>query len=79
MFALIKKEEKIGYDYQIIDIPEPKEGEILVKVEKVSVCGSDVNLYKWNEIAKKIAELPFIPGLCNPVKLYYFNNFKVMK
>ena len=62
MFALIKTQETVGYDYTKIDIPIPKSGELLVKVTKVSICGSDINLYKWNEVAKKIAALPFIPG-----------------
>ena len=29
---------------------------------QVALCGSDINLYKWNATARVIAELPFIPG-----------------
>ena len=32
------------------------------KVEKVAICGSDIALYLWNEVAKVIATVPFIPG-----------------
>ena len=28
----------------------------------MSICGSDINLWKWNDTAKVIAALPFIPG-----------------
>ena len=34
----------------------------LFKVEKVAICGSDIALYLWNEVAKVIATVPFIPG-----------------
>ena len=29
---------------------------------QVAICGSDIALYSWNEVAKTIATLPFIPG-----------------
>jgi D-arabinose 1-dehydrogenase-like Zn-dependent alcohol dehydrogenase len=28
----------------------------------VGICGSDINLFKWNDVAKQIAALPFTPG-----------------
>ena len=36
--------------------------EVLLRVEKVSICGSDISLYTWNEMARVIATVPFIPG-----------------
>lgn len=33
-----------------------------MRVEKVSICGSDIPLYKWDAVGQKIAQLPFIPG-----------------
>ncbi|CAH3164262.1 unnamed protein product [Porites evermanni] len=62
MNVLIKEEEKVSYVYKDIPIPQAGEGELLVKVLKVSLCGSDIILYEWNEAAKTIATLPFIPG-----------------
>ena len=32
------------------------------RVEKVAICGSDIALHLWNEVAKVIATVPFIPG-----------------
>ena len=49
MKVLIKEEGKAGYEYKEIPIPEPKEGELLVKVLISSICGSDIALYKWDE------------------------------
>ncbi|KAK3747926.1 hypothetical protein QZH41_008847 [Actinostola sp. cb2023] len=62
MKVLIKEEETAGYIYKDMPIPEPCEGELLVKVLMSSICGSDIALYKWNQVAKAIATLPFIPG-----------------
>lgn len=39
---------------------------------KVAICGSDINLYKWNETAKQIAALPFTPGIFTSRFYYYY-------
>ena len=49
MKVLIKEEEKRSYVYKEIPVPQPGNGELLVKVLKVSICGSDNILYDWNE------------------------------
>jgi len=53
MKALIKRDAKASYELVELPIPKPKEDEILIKVEKVSICGSDIPLYKWDETGKK--------------------------
>jgi len=62
MMALVKENEGEGYGYQQVDIPVPVGDEVLIKVKKVALCGSDINLYVWNATAKVIASLPFTPG-----------------
>jgi len=62
MMAIVKTQGLEGYDYQKISVPEPVDDEVQIKVSKVALCGSDINLYKWNETAKVIASLPFTPG-----------------
>lgn len=46
MKALLKAKAQTSYEYAEVDVPEPKEGEILVKMEWVAICGSDIPLYK---------------------------------
>lgn len=46
MKALVKAKAMVSYEYTDVDVPEPKEGEILVKMEYVAICGSDIPLYK---------------------------------
>lgn len=59
----MKLDESVGYELkQDYPIDEPVADEAQIKVSAVSICGSDINLWKWNETAKVIAALPFIPG-----------------
>ena len=62
MKALIKRTEAESYEYIDIPVPEPEGDEVLIKVDAVSICGSDIALYRWNEVARVIATVPFIPG-----------------
>lgn len=64
MRALRKLENQSeGYTMEEgVDVPEPGEGELLVKSYCVGICGSDMILYKWTKDAATIAERPFIPG-----------------
>ena len=48
MKALVKQNEGQSYDYVDVPIPKPKDGELLVRVNKVAICGSDIALYQWN-------------------------------
>ncbi|XP_014768421.1 L-threonine 3-dehydrogenase [Octopus bimaculoides] len=62
MEALVKTSEKESFEFKTLDLPEPVGDEALIKIEVASLCGSDINLYKWNEVAKLLANIPFTPG-----------------
>ncbi|XP_050392902.1 L-threonine 3-dehydrogenase [Patella vulgata] len=62
MKALVKRNENESYSYEDMPVPQPSEDEVLIKVDSVSICGSDINLYKWNDVARVIATIPFVPG-----------------
>jgi len=50
---------------EITDVPEPsikKDDEVLLKIEKVGVCGSDVHYYETGRIGSQIVKYPFIIG-----------------
>ncbi|GAH64956.1 unnamed protein product, partial [marine sediment metagenome] len=49
----------------LTDVPEPsieKETDVLLKIEKVGICGSDVHYYETGRIGEQIVEYPFIIG-----------------
>ncbi len=48
MKALVKSEEGVSYEYKEVPVPAPVGDELLVKVRKVALCGSDISLYQWN-------------------------------
>ena len=62
MRALVKEKSIEGYELKEIPVPTIEADEILFKVERVAICGSDIALYSWNAVAQTIATLPFIPG-----------------
>ena len=62
MKALVKTREGESYTYSVVPVPEPGEGEALLRVDCVAICGSDIALYRWDAMAKVIATVPFIPG-----------------
>jgi L-iditol 2-dehydrogenase len=43
-------------------IPEPKAGEVLVKLEYVGICGSDLHYYETGRIGNFIVKPPFVLG-----------------
>jgi L-iditol 2-dehydrogenase len=51
---------KIGYTTR--EIPKPKDNEVLVKIQYVGVCGSDLHYYETGRIGDYIVEPPFVLG-----------------
>lgn len=51
---------KMGFEER--DIPTPKEDEVLVKLEYVGICGSDLHYYETGAIGNYIVEPPFVLG-----------------
>lgn len=49
MKALVKDSPVESYVYKDVPVPQPSQGELLVKVKKVALCGTDIQKYKWND------------------------------
>ena len=59
MRALVKKERSAGAELVELRVPEPGEGEVLVRVHAASICGTDLHIYDWNEWAEgRITRVP---------------------
>jgi L-iditol 2-dehydrogenase len=51
---------KMGWEER--DIPQIKHGEVLVKLEYVGICGSDLHYYEHGRIGDFIVKFPFVLG-----------------
>ena len=62
MKALVKRHAKEGIWLE--DMPEPEVGnnDVLVKIKKTAICGTDIHIYNWDEWAQKTIPIPMITG-----------------
>lgn len=42
----VMPEPKAGFELREIEVPEPKNGEVLVEIVQTNICGSDLHLYR---------------------------------
>lgn len=62
MDAIVKGAAAEGLELRQVPVPEPKAGEVLIKVHKTAICGSDVHIYKWNPWAQQHVKPPQVIG-----------------
>lgn len=58
--AVMESIGKMGFEER--DIPRPADNEVLVKLEYVGICGSDLHYYESGRIGNYIVEPPFVLG-----------------
>jgi threonine 3-dehydrogenase len=62
MKALVKKESKAGLWLEEVPVPEFGINDVLIKVLKTSICGTDVHIYNWDAWAQKTIPVPMTVG-----------------
>lgn len=63
MKALMKTEDAVGLTLcDDVAIPVIDSNEVLVKVEKTGICGTDLHIYFWDNWAQKTIKRPMIVG-----------------
>ncbi len=62
MKALVKREAKPGLWLE--DVPEPKIGinDVLIRVDRTGICGTDLHIYKWDAWAQATIPVPMVVG-----------------
>jgi threonine dehydrogenase-like Zn-dependent dehydrogenase len=45
---LVKEKPQSSYELKEVSLPALQGDELLVKVAKVALCGTDISLYQWN-------------------------------
>ncbi|MDP9137023.1 MAG: alcohol dehydrogenase catalytic domain-containing protein, partial [Pseudomonadota bacterium] len=49
MKALVKRHAEKGIWMEQVPVPVPGPNEVLIKLEKTAICGTDLHIYKWDE------------------------------
>ncbi len=53
MDALVKAERGKGLSLTRVPVPVPQKGEVLIKIHKTAICGTDVHIYNWDPWSEK--------------------------
>lgn len=62
MKSIVKKTSGPGLSMESSPKPKIKAHEVLIKVRKTSICGTDVTIHKWDPWAQKNVPVPLIIG-----------------
>lgn len=62
MKALVKKYEKVGLWLEEAPIPEIGIDDVLIKIHKTAICGTDVHIWNWDDWAQKTIPVPMTVG-----------------
>jgi threonine 3-dehydrogenase len=62
MNALVKARSEPGLWLQEVPIPEYGINDVLIRVFKTSICGTDVHIYNWDEWARNTIRVPMAIG-----------------
>jgi len=62
MRALVKTKPGPGLSMEDVPVPEIGPDDVLVRVRKTGVCGTDVHIWNWDEWAAKTVPVPLVIG-----------------
>ena len=62
MKALVKAQAAPGLSLQ--DVPQPKIGinDVLIRIDRTGICGTDMHIYNWDAWAQKTVPVPMAVG-----------------
>ncbi|MXY08725.1 MAG: L-threonine 3-dehydrogenase [Rhodothermaceae bacterium] len=62
MKALVKEKADVGLWMK--DVPEPELGisDVLIKVKRAAICGTDMHIYNWDDWAQNTIPIPMVVG-----------------
>ena len=62
MKALVKASPEKGIWMQDVPIPKVGINDVLIKIKKTAVCGTDLHIYKWDDWAQRTIKTPMTIG-----------------
>ncbi len=62
MRALVKKSPQQGLWLETMPIPNYGNNDLLIRIEKTAICGTDLHIYNWDAWAQRTIKTPMIIG-----------------
>lgn len=62
MKALVKSKAERGIWMENIEEPAVGHNDVLIKVRRTAICGTDIHIYKWDDWARKTIPVPMAVG-----------------
>jgi len=62
MKALVKAAAKPGLWLEEVPVPQIGINDVLIRVHKTGICGTDLHIYKWDAWAQKTIPVPMVVG-----------------
>ena len=62
MKAICKSKREPGLWLEEIDQPKPGINDVLIRVKRAGICGTDVHIYKWDDWAQRTIPVPMAIG-----------------
>ncbi len=62
MKALVKSRREPGLWLEEVEVPKIGINDVLIRVERTGICGTDLHIYSWDEWAQKTIPVPLVIG-----------------
>ena len=62
MKALVKRHAQPGLWLEEVPVPEYGINDVLIRVDRTGICGTDLHIYKWDAWAQKTIPVPMVVG-----------------
>ncbi len=62
MRALAKTRPGPGIDLVEVPVPSPGINDVLIRIKRTSICGTDIHIYNWDQWAEKTIRPPMVIG-----------------
>ncbi|HXJ59482.1 MAG TPA: L-threonine 3-dehydrogenase [Verrucomicrobiae bacterium] len=62
MKALVKNKAKPGLWLEDVPAPVPGLNDVLIRVDRTGICGTDVHIYQWDAWASRTVPVPLVVG-----------------
>jgi threonine 3-dehydrogenase len=62
MKGLAKLKAEAGIWMMDVDVPKPGPDDVLIRVKRTAICGTDLHIYQWDEWAARTIPVPMIVG-----------------